>query len=99
MFGFHREPSPPRPCSSTMGAESGKAPDLFSTSQARQMAAAIGADAASVTSTRIKTTEGEGSKATFAFADISRLQFKQGGASSDDEADKAYATSVGAPEV
>src|SRR5207249_1853304 len=38
-------------------------------------------------------------QSTFAFADISRLQFKQGGASSDDEADKAYATSVGAPEV
>src|SRR5262245_19668692 len=82
-----------------MGAESGKPQDLFSTAQARQMAAAIGADVSTLSSTRIKTAEGEGSKATFGFADINRLRFKQGGASSDDAADAAYARSPGTPQV
>ena len=61
--------------------ENGKRTDLFSIDQARQIAEAIGSDVTVVSSTRIKTAEGEGSKAVLAFPDINRLRIKQGDAS------------------
>jgi len=62
-----------------MGSGADKPIDLFSTTQARQMAAKIGTDVSLVSSTRIKTAAGEGTKAVFAFADINRLQLKPEG--------------------
>jgi len=62
-----------------VGGESDKPIDLFSTSEARQIAAKIGSDVTLVSSTRIKTAAGEGTKAIFAFPDINRLQLKPGG--------------------
>src|SRR5437773_10087810 len=59
------------------GDENGKPIDLFSTNQARQMAQALGSNVTVVSSTRIKTAEGEGSKAILAFPDITQLQLKQ----------------------
>src|SRR2546427_641350 len=61
--------------------ESGKGTDLFSINQARQIAEAMGSDVTVVSSTRIKTAEGEGSKAVLAFPDINRIRIKQGDAS------------------
>ena len=60
-----------------MAGDASQKPELFSTSQARQMAAAIGPDVTLVSSTPIKTADGEGSKAIFAFPDINRLQIKR----------------------
>jgi hypothetical protein len=66
-----------------IGHEDGKAPDIFSIEQARQMAAALGPDVTVVSSTPIKTEEGEGSRAILQFHDINRLQVKQTSASDD----------------
>jgi len=65
------------------GSENGKPLDLFSTDQARQMAASLGSDITVVSSTRIKNADGEGSKAILAFPDINRLQLKKQSAASD----------------
>src|SRR5438309_2874998 len=65
------------------GGESGKPVDLFSTNQAREMATALGPDVTVVSTTRIKTAEGEGSKAILSFTDINKLQVKNPHESSD----------------
>ena len=58
------------------GSESGKPVDIFSTRQAREMAGTLGPGVTLVSSTRIKNTDGEGSRAIFAFSDINQLQIK-----------------------
>jgi hypothetical protein len=61
-----------------MRAEEGaKAPDLFSTAQARQVAEAMGGGVSLVSLTPIKNADGEGSRTVFSFRDISQLQAKQ----------------------
>jgi hypothetical protein len=63
-----------------MSNDNGTRPaDLFSTAQARQFAEAMGSGVTLVSSAPIKNAEGEGSRAVFAFRDISQLQPKATG--------------------
>jgi hypothetical protein len=80
-----------------MGKDDGtKPPDVFSPAQSRKFAEAMGPGVTLVSSTPIKNADGEGSRAIFAFRDISQLPARR---TANDDSDALDPAGVSVPQI